>query len=407
MKFSPITSFVVLIGCWTLLFPVGMVSAQEEADLVSDSLGLEPFLEDWSATVWGQRRSNTLDQELAGLLMGGGRIERDLIESALAAQSGDMGGFGFSAGGLVKWSSTRLWKDTEARICGSIQGRSLIDARWTPEMLELVFMGNQGHLGRWDVLDGSQLRTTVWGAVAVGLEGRNNNRIELGLAYRHLQLKGQVHTGYFRVNEQADSLFASMRADASVDLRPGWGLAMNGEWHFIREEAPFAFHVQIQNWGWVVVPAGGVHYAVDTLLETTGLALDGPGWSLETLQFPDFEKDYLDVDTAGVTLQRLPGRCDVAFEYPLGPRSGWDVTLQMGEWMPQPRVMMGYRRAFGKQWQVGIQGVVGGWGRLRPAVWVRWRVPNERALTLYVEDPWGWGSSSAFGRGLTLRFEGL
>ncbi len=406
MKHGANHTILFLLGLALLLIPAEL-AAQVEAGISVDSLVNEPFMDQWSATVWGQHRSNTLDHELGGILLRGGMIDRDLVESALANQKGDMGAFGFSAGGLFKWSSTRFWKETDARICGSIQGRSLVDARWTQEMFELAFMGNQGHLGRWDVLDGSQLRTTVWGTATVGLEGRYNNRIELGLAYRKVQMAGQIHTGYFRVNEDVDSLYVSMRADASIDSRAGLGLAINGEWHFIREEAPFAFHVQIQNLGWVVVPGGGPRYAVDTLLETSGLALDGPGWSLETLQSAGFVEDFLNVDTAGVSLQRLPGRCDIAIEYPLGPRSGWDVTLQIGEWMPLPRVMMGYRRAFGKQWQAGIQGVVGGWGRLRPAAWVRWRVPNERALTLFVEDPWGWGSSSAFGRGLTLRFEGL
>ncbi|MDE0979425.1 MAG: hypothetical protein OSA78_05475 [Flavobacteriales bacterium] len=389
------------------LFVSGVLIAQDESVFSGDSLVDEPFLDQWTATVWGQHRSNTLDNKWTNILFRGGLIERDLVESALGNQKAEMGAFGLSAGSILKWSSNRFWKDTDVRICGSIQGRSLVDARWTPELFELVFTGNQNHLGRRDVLDGSQLRTTLWGTATVGLEGQNSNRIELGLAYRKSKIEGQIHTGYFRVNAGVDSLYAVLQAEGSIDTRAGWGLALNGEWHFTREEAPFALHVHVQNWGWVVVPGGGARYAVDTLFETTGLALDGPGWSLESLQSAGFVQDYLDIDTAGVTLQRLPGRCDVAIEYPLGPRSGWDVTLQMGEWMPLPRVMMGYRRAFGKQWQAGIQGVVGGWGRFRPAAWVRWRVPNERALTLFVEDPWGWGSSSAFGRGLTLRFEGL
>jgi hypothetical protein len=402
-----ITHSICSVFCVVFLFASAVLIAQDESVILGDSLVSESFFDQWSATVWGQHRSNTLDHKLVNIIFRGGLIERDLIESALANHKDEMGVFGFSAGSIFKWSSNRFWKDTDIRFCGSIQGRSLVDAQWTPELFELAFMGNQGHLGRWDVLDGSQLRTTLWGTATFGLEGRNDNRIELGLAYRKNQMEAQIHTGYFRVNAGVDSLYVALRAETSIDTRAGWGLALNGEWHFTREEAPFALHVHIQNWGWVVVPGGGARYAVDTLLETTGLALDGPGWSLESLQSAGFTEDYLDIDTAGVTLQRLPGRCDVAFEYPLGPRSGWDVTLQMGEWMPLPRVMMGYRRAFGKQWQAGIQGVVGGWGRLRPAAWVRWRVPNERALTLFVEDPWGWGSSSAFGRGLTLRFEGL
>jgi hypothetical protein len=143
------------------------------------------------------------------------------------------------------------------------------------------------------------------------------------------------------------------------------------------------------------------------LIETTGLAWDGPGWSLETLQEPGFGENFLSIDTAGVSVQRLPSRMDVAVEYPLSPRSGMDVALHVGEWMPLPRVMLGYRRAIGQQWQIGVQGIIGGWGRLRPAGWVRWRVPEKHAFMLFLEDPWGWGSSSAFGRGLTLRFEAL
>jgi len=49
-----------------------------------------------------------------------------------------------------------------------------------------------------------------------------------------------------------------------------------------------------------------------------------------------------------------------------------------------------------------------GWmGAVRPAAWARWRMPNERAIMIYLEDPWGWGSDSAYGRGVTLRYESL
>ena len=376
--------------------------AQQENETVE-----EGFMGPYSITAWGQHRSNTLDHTLGNLLLRGGFIDRELVDAARLSQGSDMGTFGASAGAIWKWRSNRKWKDTEARICGSFQARALVDARWTPELFELVFKGNAGHLGRFDVLDGSRLRATAWATAAVGLEGRNKNRLELGLVYRRAQLQGQIHTGYFLVNAETDTLYASMRADARYDARGGVGLALNGEWHFIREEAPFAFHVQIQNWGWVVVPGGGGRYALDTLIETTGLAWDGPGWSLETLQEPGFGDDFLSIDTAGVSVQRLPGRMDVAVEYPLSPRSGMDVALHVGEWMPLPRVMLGYRRAIGQQWQIGVQGIIGGWGRLRPAGWVRWRVPEKHAFMLFLEDPWGWGSSSAFGRGLTLRFEAL
>ncbi len=406
MRQSEKKSFQAFL-CFAILVVSVEVSAQSKSEFIGDSLGESTYLDHWSATAWGQYRSNVLNHQFGGILLRGGSIGQDRIESALDNQNGDMGGFGFSVGGVFKWSSRQLWKNSRARICGSIQGRSLLDARWTPEMFELVFMGNQGHLGRWDFLDGSQLRSTAWGTATIGLEGRFNNRIEIGLAYRANQLVGKIHTGYFQVTENIDSLYVSMRANASVDSRPALGLAINGEWHFMREEAPFAFHVQVQNLGWVVAPAGGMRYSVDTLLETTGLSLDGPGLTLETLQSSGFGGDWVIVDTAGLSLQPLPARLDIAMEYPLGPRSGWDMALQIGEWMPLPRVMMGYRRAFGKQWQVGIQGITGGWGRLRPAVWVRRRIANERVFTLFLEDPLGWGSSSAFGRGLTLRFDGL
>lgn len=400
------TSCIVLLIMTALLVSF-KGSAQIEQEFQVDSLVNESSLDYWSATVWGQYRSNAVDHEFGNTLLRGGSINRDLIESALVQQNGDMGSFGFSSGGIFSWSSKRLWRDTKARVCGSIQARALIDARWTPEMFELFFLGNQGHLGRWDYLSGSQFRSTAWGTAMIGLEGRNNNRIELGLAFRKNQTVGRIHSGFLKVSESADSLYVLMRANASVDSRPSLGLALNGEWHFMREDAPFAFHVKVQNLGWVVVPKGGKRYRVDTLLETTGLAIEGPGWSIESWQSDGLGAELLRVDTAGVTLQRLPARCDVAMEYPLGPRSGWDIALQIGEWMPAPRVIMGYRRAFGKQWQVGIQGIVGGWGRLRPAVWARNRLTNDRVLTFFVEDPWGWGSSSGFGRGLTLRFEGF
>jgi hypothetical protein len=83
------------------------------------------------------------------------------------------------------------------------------------------------------------------------------------------------------------------------------------------------------------------------------------------------------------------------------------VQVQMGDWMPGPRAVTGYRRAIGKQWQAGVQLVAGGWGRLRPAAWARWRKQGEHAWMLFIEDPFGWGSKAAFGRGITLRYQNL
>lgn len=365
----------------------------------------------WTVTLWGQHRSNTLDHEMGRKLVRGGFIDRTMAEAAGDVQGGEMGTFGYATGGDLRWTSNRrIFSEPEgrpgARLCGSLQVKSVGDIRWTPEMYDLVFLGNAGHVGRWDVLDGSQFRTSTWVHAAVGLEGEYQNRAEVGLVFQPSLLEARIRNGYFYVNEAIDSLVGYVRAEGHVSERAGWGIAANAEWHFLREEAPFAFHVRVQNIGFTLVPKE-VQYAVDTLIETSGLSLTGDTWSLESLESGTLGSSLYTRDTARFVPRLLPLRLDASFEYPLGPRSGWDVQVQVGEWMPLPRAMTGYRRAIGQHWQAGVQLIAGGWGRLRPAAWARWRMPGERAILLYIEDPFGWGSNAAYGRGITLRYQSL
>lgn len=385
---------------------IGFSAAMDPAAMDSAAIDSALVIRPWSITTWGQHRSNTMDHELGRMLVRGGDIDRSLVESARAVQAGDIGSFGFSSGAVFNWTSSVKWRETDANICGSIQTRWIGDSRWTPELYDLVLMGNAGHLGRWDVLDGSRARTTGWLNAAIGLQGKNQNRVEIGLVYRPFQYEARIRNGYFFVNEAVDSMYASLRAEARWNQRDAWGLGMNAEWHFVREEAPFAFHVQVRNLG-AVVARQRVTIEVDTTFETTGLTFEGEGWSVESIQSEKYEQTWTTLDTTRFSIQSLPTRLDVALEYPISPRSGWDVQVQVGEWMPLPRAMTGYRRAIGKQWQAGVQLIVGGWGRWRPAGWVRWREPGAHAWMLYLEDPWGWGSDSAYGRGLTLRYERL
>ncbi len=360
----------------------------------------------WTVTVWGQNRSNCMDRDMGNRIFRGGFIAPEMVASTGVAQGSDMGVLGLTSGIDWQWTSYRKWRNSNARVCGSVQGKLVGDARWTPEMLDLVFSGNAGHLGRWDVLDGSRIRTAAWMNAAIGLEGQNQNRIELGLVYLPVYRGALIRNGYFHVDEAVDSLQASMRAEAEISQRAAWGAAINAEWHFLREEAPFAFHLRLQNLGWAVVPSM-TQWQVDTMIETTGLTFQGPDWSLEEVQSEGWGADFATVDSNQTVVRMLPARLDASFEYPLGPRSGWDVQVQLGEWMPLPRAITGYRRAIGKQWQAGIQVIAGGWGGLRPAAWARWRVPGEHAIVIYLEDPFGWGTHSAFGRGITLQFQNM
>ena len=360
----------------------------------------------WDATAWGQHRSNALSHELGRLLVRGGHIDRSLVESARSAQGGDMGAFGYTSGLALNWRSLRFWKDTEARLCGSVQFKTLGDIRWTPELFELAFAGNAGHLGRWDVLDGSRLRTGTWLQASVGLEGANQSRIELGLVYRMQSTDALMRNGHFYVSEGLDYMTGYVRGYIGWAEAGAWGLATNAEWHFLREEAPFAFHLRLQNFGFSVAPEW-TELAVDTLVETTGLTLTGPGLSVESLAESAGASEVINTTNRRYRFELMPFRIDAAFEYPLGPRSGWDVQAQVGDWMPVPRAVTGYRRAIGKQWQAGVQLVAGGWGRLRPAAWARWRKPGEHAVMLFIEDPFGWGSKAAYGRGITLRYQNL
>ena len=360
----------------------------------------------WEATAWGQHRSNALSNELAALLIRGGQIDRTLVESAQADQASEMGAFGYTSGVAVTWRSLRPWKETESRLCGSIQFKTLGDIRWTPELFDLVFTGNAGHLGRWDVLDGSRFRAGTWIQAAIGLEGANRNRIELGLVYRLRSTDARIRNGHLYVSEGLDYLSGYVRGHMGWAEGGSWGLAINAEWHFLREEAPFAFHLRVQNLGFTVAPKW-TELQVDTLVETTGLTFSGPGLSVESLTESEGASEVITTLNEPYRFGLMPFRIDASFEYPLGPRSGWDVQAQIGDWMPVPRAVTGYRRAIGKRWQAGVQLVAGGWGRLRPAAWARWRNPGEHAWMLFIEDPFGWGSNAAYGRGITLRYQNL
>jgi len=360
----------------------------------------------WSVTVWGQHRSNTLDHEMGRKLVRGGFIDQPMIQAAGETQGGDMGSFGYATGLDLRWKLNRMWRESGARVCGSVQVKSVGDIRWTPELFDLAFTGNAGHLGRWDVLDGSRFRYATWVHAAIGLEGKYQNRLEAGLVLQPAGINARIHNGYFYVDSEVDSLLGYVRAEAAFNQKPAWGIAVNAEWHFLREDAPFAFHLRLQNVGVTFVPSQD-QFAVDTMFQTSGLTFAGESWSIEALENGDFGQDLLVSNPAQSAWSLLPGRLDASFEYPIGPRSGWDVQAQVGEWMPLPRAMTGYRRAIGKRWQAGIQLITGGWGRTRPAAWARYRVPGEHAWMLYIEDPFGWGTDGAYGRGVTLRYQNL
>ena len=382
-------------GCLTYLFLIATTTVSGQLDSLS-----------WATTVWGQYRSNVLSQELGRLLQRGGYIERPLIEAAQAAQGINMGAFGYTSGVALDWCSLRPLRNTELHLCGSFQFKSLGDFRWTPEFFDLVFTGNAGHLGRWDVLDGTRMRTASWVELAVGVEGSNQNRIELGLVYRMQSYDALIQNGYFLVNEGLDYMTGSLRGYLGWAEGPSWGLVTNAEWHFLREEAPFAFHLRLQNFGFVAAPRW-TELKIDTLIETSGLTLTGPGLSVESIAQLTGISDLTSISTDRYRFDLMPFRISTAFEYPIGPRSGLDLQAQAGDWMPTPRASAGYRRAVSKQYQMGIQLVTGGWGRLRPAAWVRWRKPGQCAFMLFLEDPLGWGSSTAYGRGITLRYQNL
>ena len=133
------------------------------------------------------------------------------------------------------------------------------------------------------------------------------------MVYRPFQFEGLIETGYFQVNEAIDDFYASMRGKARMSRKAGWGMALNAEWHFLREEAPFAFHVQLRNIGAVLAP-NPLRFAVDTVLETSGLPLSGACWSIASLQEEGFADGLYTADSSGVDVQLLPGRLDMSFE---------------------------------------------------------------------------------------------
>ena len=167
-----------------------------------------------------------------------------------------MGAFGYTSGVAVTWRSLRPWKETEARLCGSIQFKTLGDIRWTPELFDLVFTGNAGHLGRWDVLDGSRFRAGTWIQAAIGLEGANRNRIELGLVYRLRSTDARIRNGHLYVSEGLDYLTGYVRGHMGWAEGGSWGLATNAEWHFCGKKRRLPSTCAYKTWGSPLRPNG-------------------------------------------------------------------------------------------------------------------------------------------------------
>ena len=232
----------------------------------------------WTVTVWGQNRSNCMDRDMGNRIFRGGFIAPEMVASTGVAQGSDMGVLGLTSGIDCNGLHTENGGIPNARVCGSVQGKLVGDARWTA--------GDVGFGVFWQCRTPGSVGCPGWLAHSnccldecSHKAWKVRTKIALSWGWSIFPFTGErlFAMDIFIVDEAVDSLQASMRAEAEISQRAAWGAAINAEWHFLREEAPFAFHLRLQNLGWAVVPSM-TQWQVDTMIETTGLTFQGPDW---------------------------------------------------------------------------------------------------------------------------------
>lgn len=391
-----------VVACIALTFVtkgVAQDARTERPRFTTDSLPATPTGHTWQFSLQADHRSNSIDNAFAATMLIGGAITPDAI--ALAR---DQMRF---RGTLAARASVQFATENAATGRGwQIESGLVSDFRWTPELFDLVFTGNSPHLGRFDVLNGTRGR--AWQLNTVMRTGGWSNDLNevrwgLGLAHRSMGAEGNISTGYFWVSSGVDTLYTSLYGRSAV-LR-AQGLGLTGQIRFRRTDpsAKVALTLEATQLGALFVRPGDERIAVDTMLATTGLPLNGAGWSLESLQGEGFAESLIARDTLPGHLEALPAAVSASLTGSIIPGLAWEVRGTVGGWRPTPEAMAGLQFKVGRQSVAGIRAIYGGWGKFRPAIWAELPIGPSHTLTLYAEDPAAAFRGTGLGRGFGLQ----
>lgn len=398
MKSSSIGSWIRLVVLGFGLSIWAIPGQAQSSSIPLDSLGVLRG-NNWQFSIQLDQRSNAIHHALGKVFWVGGALHPEDVAAARNEMTSG-GTLGLRAG--ISFAT----EDVETRKGWQVESSVISDFRWTPEFWDLVFEGNSPHLGRFDVLNGTGGR--IWQLNAVmrtGLWEREHNSLRwgLGLAHRPAGVDGSVSTGYFWVSDDVDSLFTSLYGRSTV-LR-AQALGLTGQIQF-RHNDPASLvdlTLQVNHLGALWAGAGDERIIVDTLLETTGLPLQGAGWSLETLQGEGFGESLIHRDTLSGRLEALPTSFSMSLTGSIVPGLVWEVRGTVGGWRPVPEAMAGFQFKMGPRVVGGVRAIYGGWGKFRPAVWAGIPLGLNHALTLYAEDPLAAFQPSGLGRGLGIQ----
>lgn len=348
----------------------------------------------------GAHRSNALHNGLAATFIRGGWVEDGEIQRALD-RGRNRGRLGVEAGTELVWTAS----GNGPRWCGRAGFKNIADARWSPDALELAFFGNQQGLGTYEVLNGTSLRVGQWVYAGVGrAEGWRGFQWEALVYQSAPMLAGRIDRGYLFVSEGADSLYAELEGSGFRTTAAGWGAGLGASWSWMRPDGSLYVWAQLSHLGAVRYQPGTVRtLAVDTLVETTGLALSGPGLTWEGVQSAEFREGWAQVDSLAGRWVPLPTSLEAGAFGNWGRSTRWRASAAVGDWMPWPLVTLSVLRQVGNRGGgVGAGVRAGGWG---------WVWPYAHA-TIVGKGPWFWavswedplavGPGNGLGRGLTL-----
>jgi hypothetical protein len=382
-------AYVFAAWCWG----AGLTPAMAQQDQ-------PPGNGSWSFRVHGAHRSNSLHNGLASTLIRGGYVEDEEIQRALD-RGRNRGRLGVGAGTELQWIAAGKGR---YQWCGRVGVKSLADARWSPDALGLTFFGNADRLGTYQVLNGTQLRVGQWAYAGLGRVGRMRGLRWEALVYQAGPMtSGGIDRGYLFVSEGSDSLFAELEGAGFQTLGSGVGAGLGASWSWSRADLSLHCWVEVAHLGAVRYRPGQVRaLAVDTLVETTGLAISGPGLTWEGVQLPGFRDGWAEVDSTEGRWVMLPASLEVGLGGRWGQQTWWRASAMVGDWMPWPLVTASVLSQIGKQNFAGLGVRAGGWGWVWP--YAHWTFASRNLWQWQVswEDPLSVGAGRGLGRGVTL-----
>lgn len=425
-----------LLSSILLCLALPMLRAQS---LVADlEAPVERGMAEWE--VWGSQRSNALSSGTIHTFIEGGFLSRDFFKDALALHPA-LGGMGVDVGWSKRWTTRPLGQGSWA-LTGSFGSEVLVSSLWRKELMELTFLGNAGHTGRVDIMNGTGVRAGAFNRFSLGMENtKTRQRLELSLVQRMAGAEWGIPNGSFWVSEEADSMQVNVLSYALASLNelpdtnglawnqtlPAYGVGISGALPLTSEMWPLQFHVDFRDIGILFEPAGGMVAFVDTGISTTGLSVpltsyiddgldneQGLTWQNIVDGNTGYQLDsiLLVSDSASSRMMMLPSRVQASLTWWPSPDVQIRAKVRAGSWMPSSEYTLGVGWIPGKRLAFGLDFRSGGWGGPRPVTWLKLRISEKRILSLEVDDPagWFWGqevAANTYGRGVRFSLQRL